>query len=213
MINVPLKSSVMTLFTEADGLYSHLVRLVLAEKEVVTEFEFVDSNNPPDELFEYNPYGTLPTFIDRDLTLYDAHIIIEYLDERFPHPPLLPVYPIVRANSRLIIKRIKHDWYSLYETITKSNDPKLIEKAKNELRDGITAIVPMFKEYAYFMSNEFSLIDCYMAPLLWRMESVGIKFPAAAEKQLNAYMARLFERPAFIKSLTEEEKSKRGFDL
>lgn len=211
MMGVPIsKSSVMTLFSEADGLYSHLVRLVLAEKEVSAEFEFVDANNPPQILFEYNSYGTLPTFVDRDLMLYDAHIIIEYLDERFPHPPLLPVYPIVRANARLIMKRIKRDWYSLYEIVKSSKDAKQVEKAKNELRDGLAAITPVFKEYPYFMSHDFSLIDCYMAPLLWRLESLGIKFPAAVEKQLSAYMTRLFERPAFIASLTEEEKRKRG---
>lgn len=199
------KRSVMTLFSEVNSLYSHLVRFVLAEKEVLAEIEFVDPNDLPQEFIDNNPYGSIPVLIDRDLSLYEPHIIIEYLDERFPHPPLMPVYPVVRANSRSITHRINKEWYSVVEALSRSPDDKKAQQMRNNLVDEVTAIAPILKETLYFMSNEFNLIDCYMAPLLWRLSSVGVALPKSAEKILSCYMERLFQRETFINSLTDEE--------
>lgn len=204
------KRSVMTLFSDTTNIYGHQIRFVLAEKGVTAEFEYVDVNNLPQELLDLNPYGTIPTLIDRDLTLFEPHIALEYLDERFPHPPLMQVYPIARAQSRLIMYRIAHEWYSAYETIMRNESATAVNNARKLLQDDLTAISAIFKEKEYFMSDDFSLNDCYMAPLLWRLPLLGIKLPKVAEKNLQPYMARLFERPAFIESLTEDEKKIQG---
>lgn len=203
------KRSVMTLFSSVDEIYSHQVRFVLAEKDVTAEIEFVKLDALPQDLIDLNPYGTVPTLIDRDLTLYEPHVILEYLDERFPHPPLMPVYPIMRANARLTMYRIKKEWYSALETILKKPNSDEANKARRNLTDDLTAISAIFKEYPYFMNTEFSMIDCYMAPLLWRLPLAGVSFTKTAEKLLQAYMIRLFEREAFVASLTEEERKMR----
>ncbi|QIQ21876.1 stringent starvation protein SspA [Zophobihabitans entericus] len=204
------KRSVMTLFSDTTNIYGHQIRLVLAEKGVTAEVEVVESSNLPQELLDLNPYGTIPTLIDRDLTLYEPHIALEYLDERFPHPPLMPVYPIARANSRLIMYRIRREWYSAYETIIDNPESKNAAAARKVLLEDLTAISAIFKEKDYFMSDDFGLNDCYMAPLLWRLPLLGIEFPKVAEKNLTPYMNRLFERAAFIESLTEDEKKIRA---
>lgn len=204
------KRSVMTLFSDSTNIYGHQVRLVLAEKGVTAEVEVVEPNNLPQELLDLNPYGTIPTLIDRDLTLYESHIALEYLDERFPHPPLMPVYPIARANSRLVMYRIRREWYCAYETIINAPFSAEAKVARKSLQDDLTVISALFKEKPYFMSDDFSLNDCYMAPLLWRLPLLDIELPKVAEKNLLPYMARLFERSAFIESLTDDEKKIRA---
>jgi RNA polymerase-associated protein len=154
------KRSVMTLFSSASDLYSHQVRIVLAEKGVSVEVELVDESNLPAELIELNPYKSVPTLVDRELALYDSKIIMEYLDERFPHPPLMPVYPVARGNSRLMIYRIERNWYSLAHKVMNGN-PDEAETARNKLRNDLLTLAPIFAEYEYFMSEEFSLVDCY----------------------------------------------------
>ena len=201
------KRSVMTLFSGANDMFSHQVRIVLAEKGVSVDICQVDPANLPDELAELNPYNTVPTLVDRELALYTSRIIMEYLDERFPHPPLMPVYPVARGNSRLMMHRIELDWYSLADKILAGTD---VEAARAELRDNLLAIAPIFGEMPYFMSEEFGLVDCYMAPLLWRLPSLGIDFTGRGAKELKAYMVRLFERESFQASLTEAEREIRA---
>lgn len=202
------KRSVMTLFSSASDLYSHQVRIVLAEKGVSVEVELVDESNLPAELIELNPYKSVPTLIDRELALYDSKIIMEYLDERFPHPPLMPVYPVARGKSRLMVYRIERNWYTLAHMITSGN-PDEADSARNKLRNDLLTLAPIFAEYEYFMSEEFSLVDCYLAPLLWRLPVLGIDLVGPGSKELKVYMNRVFERDSFLASLTESEREMR----
>ncbi|NUY57248.1 stringent starvation protein A [Salinivibrio sp. MA351] len=202
------KRSVMTLFSDASDLYSHQVRIVLAEKGVSVEIELVDPNNLPEDLVDLNPYNSVPTLIDRELALYNADIIMEYLDERFPHPPLMPVYPVARAQSRLMMYRIKRNWYTLVDQIMQGSADEA-DKARKQLREELLALAPVFAEDPYFLSEEFSLVDCYLAPLLWRLPALGIELTGQGSKQVKDYMTRLFERDSFLASLTEAEREMR----
>ncbi|TKB47913.1 stringent starvation protein SspA [Thalassotalea mangrovi] len=202
------KRSVMTLFSHADDMYSHQTRIVLAEKGVGVDIHLVDMDNLPEDLIDLNPYGTVPTLIDRELALYEAKIIMEYLDERFPHPPLMPVYPVSRGRSRLMMHRIESDWYSLADKIMKGSADEA-ESARNELRESLLSIAPILNEAPYFMSEEFSLVDCYLAPLLWRLPAFGIELSGQGSKELKSYMLRLFDRESFQASLTEAERELR----
>jgi RNA polymerase-associated protein len=198
------KRSIMTLFSDTIDIYSHQSRIVLAEKGVGVEISFTVPDELPEDLLELNPYGTVPTLVDRELVLYNSHIIMEYLDERFPHPPLMPVYPVSRGQSRLTMHRIQNDWYLLAEKIMANKGD--LEVTRNELREALLALAPLFAETPYFMSEEFSLVDCYIAPLLWRLPALGIELTGAGSKDLKAYMKRIFERPSFIASLTDQER-------
>ncbi len=200
------KRSVMALYSGASDLYSHQVRIVLAEKGVGVEVIQVDPDQLPQDLAELNPYNSVPTLVDRELVLYNARIIMEYLDERFPHPPLMPVYPVSRGQSRLMMHRIQHDWYSLAERI-QNNDGAAA--ARKELSDSILALGPVFAEAPYFMSEEFTLVDCYLAPLFWRLPALGIELNGRGSAEVKAYMTRLFERESFKASLTEAERELR----
>jgi RNA polymerase-associated protein len=194
---------VMTLFSGENCMYSHQVRIVLAEKGVSVDIHLTEKGNLPEDLHEINPYGTVPTLVDRELGLYQANIINEYLDERFPHPPLMPVYPVMRGRSRLMMYRIENDWYSLANKILNGDD---VEAARKELTEALLAVAAIFNEAPYFMSEEFSLVDCYLAPLLWRLPLLGIELSGAGSKELKNYMIRLFERESFQASLTEAER-------
>lgn len=206
------KRPVMTLFSAVDDMFSHQVRIVLAEKGVTVDILQVTPDNVPEDLYEVNPYGSLPTLLDRELALYQADIIMEYLDERFPHPPLMPVYPVARGQARLMMYRIKHDWYSLAEKILQGDDEVAI--ARQELKEGLLSIGPLFSEAPFFMSEEFGLVDCYMAALLWRLPLLGIELNGTGSKQLKAYMNRIFERDAFQASLTDAEREiRKGIPL
>ncbi|WBA18256.1 stringent starvation protein SspA [Salinivibrio kushneri] len=202
------KRSVMTLFSDASDLYSHQVRIVLAEKGVSVEIELVDPNNLPEDLVDLNPYNSVPTLVDRELALYNADIIMEYLDERFPHPPLMPVYPVARAQSRLMMYRIERNWYTLVDQIMEGSADDA-DKARKQLREELLALAPVFAEDPYFLSEEFSLVDCYLAPLLWRLPALGIELTGPGAKQVKDYMTRLFERDSFLASLTEAEREMR----
>jgi RNA polymerase-associated protein len=206
------KRPVMTLFSAVDDMFSHQVRIVLAEKGVTVDILQVTPDNVPEDLYEVNPYGSLPTLLDRELALYQADIIMEYLDERFPHPPLMPVYPVARGQARLMMYRIKHDWYSLAEKILQGDDEAPI--ARQELKEGLLSIAPLFSEAPFFMSEEFGLVDCYMAALLWRLPLLGIELNGTGSKQLKTYMNRIFERDAFQASLTDAEREiRKGIPL
>ncbi len=198
------KRSVMSLFSGVTDMKSHQVRIVLAEKGVNVDIKQVDPDNLPESLIEVNPYNSVPTLVDRDLVLYQSDIVMEYLDERFPHPPLMPVYPVARAKSRLMMHRIELDWYSLVETIMLGTSKS--EAARKQLSEELTAIAPIFAEMPYFMSEDFSLVDCCLAPLLWRLPQLDIEFVGNGSKELRLYMQRVFERESFQASLSDAER-------
>lgn len=195
---------VMILYSDPRCPYCHRVRMVLAEKGIAVDVVDVDARDLPHEVLDANPYGTVPTLVDRDLRLYESRIIMEYLDERFPHPPLLPVDPVSRANARLFMYRIDRDWYSLMGRI-RHGTAEESAKAHQELRESLVETAPVFAAHPFFMSDEFSLVDCCVAPLLWRLPVLRIELPPQAEA-VRAYMRRIFAWEAFRKSLTEAEK-------
>jgi len=202
------RRSVMTLFSKPTCIHSHRTRLVLAEKNINIEISDVDGPDLPEDLLDINPYHTVPTLVDRDLVLYDSRVIIEYLDERFPHPPLMPVDPVTRAQFRLALFRIEMDWYQLAEQFEADGERKLATKSRKMLRDSILASVDLFSAKKYFLSDEFSLVDCSIGPILWRLPVYGIELGSHAEP-IEMYMKRVFERRSFQDSLTELEQEMR----
>lgn len=206
-----MRRSSMTLFSDPTCQYSHRVRIVLAEKGVTVDIEDIEGNGVTEEIFEANPYGTLPTLVDRDLALYESKVVMEYLDERFPHPPLLPVYPVARAQSRLWIHRIERDWCTLIDQIVASPDSKKAEAARKEFRESLISVASIFADMDFFMNEEFTLVDCCLGPMLWRLPQLGIDLPSNRQvKPLLDYMDRLFARPSFEESLTDLEREIRG---
>jgi len=197
----------MTLFSAQDDMYSNVLRIVLAEQAVSYDLVQVKAEQVPQDVYEVNPYGSLPTLIARDPAVYQAEIINESLDERFPHPPLMPVYPVARANTRLMIHRIRQDWFSLAYQILHNTDTAT--QARKDLREGLLAMAPLFAENAFFLSDEFSITDCYLAALLWRLPQLGIELSGAGSKAVATYMARIFERDGFQQSLTSTERELR----
>lgn len=207
-MGVVAKRSSMTFYSGSDDHYSHRVRIVLAEKGVAVDIVDVTEENRPAELADLNPYNSVPTLLDRDLVLYESKVMMEYLDERFPHPPLLPVYPVARAQSRLWMHRIEREWCPLAEVVL-AGSKKDAEKARKELRESLVGISPIFEDMPFFMSEEFSLVDCCIAPILWRLPALGIELPEKQVKPLVSYMERLFARDAFKASLSEHEREMR----
>lgn len=193
----------MTLFSGDTCPYCHRVRIVLAEKGINYELQNVNLKDTPDDLKDLNPYNEVPTLVDRELVLYESNVIMEYLDERFPHPPLMPVDPVSRAQLRLMLYRIERDWYSLAKQL--SDKTKASDAVRKELRDSLTSVSPIFEQKPFFMSDEFSLMDCAIAPLLWRLPYYGIELPPAAKPLIN-YAERMFDRDSFKQSLTEGER-------
>nr|WP_314876596.1 glutathione S-transferase N-terminal domain-containing protein [uncultured Pseudomonas sp.] len=189
--------------------YSHRVRLVLAEKGVSVQIIDVDSGRVPPKLVEVNPYASVPTLVDRDLALYESTVVMEYLDERYPHPPLLPVYPVARGNSRLLVHRIQRDWCALADVLLDKRSAEAAQaKARKELRESLTGVAPLFAEMACFMSDEQSLVDCCLLPILWRLPVMGIELPRQAKPLLD-YMERQFAREPFQASLSAAEREMR----
>ena len=202
----------MALFSDPLDHYSHRVRIVMAEKGVTGEI--IDSNldSLSDELLEVSPYAELPVLVDRDVCLYDSVVLMEYLDERFPHPPLLPVYPVSRAEIRLFIQRIQKDWCEMFDNLVsaKLSDSEL-KKTRQEFKSQIIALSPILKEKPFFMSEDFSLVDCCIAPILWRLPLIGIELQKDTKtKPIYAYMQRIFTKPCFINSLSELERDIRS---
>ncbi len=202
------RRSVMTLFSKPTCIHSHRTRLVLAEKSINMEVVSVDGPDLPEDLMDLNPYHTVPTLVDRDLVLYDSRVIIEYLDERFPHPPLMPVDPVTRAQFRLALFRIETDWYQFAEQFDAEGERKLPAKPRKMLRESILASVELFEAKQYFLSDDFSLVDCSIAPILWRLPVYGIDLGSQSES-IEGYMKRVFERRSFQESLTELEQEMR----
>lgn len=204
MTVVANKRSVMMLYSDPLCPYCHAARFVLAEKSVSFEIVDVDPHDKPEDLLDLNPYNSVPTLVDRELVLYETRVIMEYLDERFPHPPLLPVDPVSRARARLFSYRVEWDWYSLIGDISSRNE-KRSGKAKRMLRDGLTATAPVFAAKPYFMSDELTLVDCLIAPLLWRLPVYGIELAAEAGAVLD-YARQIFARESFQASLSDPER-------
>jgi RNA polymerase-associated protein len=204
MALVANRRSVMTLFSSASCPESHRVRVVLAEKGITVEILNVDGNNKPEDLIDLNPYNTVPTLVDRELALYDPRAIMEYLDERFPHPPLMPVDPVSRARTRLALYRIEKDWYELVPAL-ESRGEKTAGKARKLLRDSLTAGAEVFGAKPFFLSDEFSLVDATIVPILWRLKRYKVDLPRQA-KPIQQYAERMFARETFQASLSEVER-------
>ena len=198
------RRGVMTLFSAPDELQSHRTRIVVAEKGIEIDVINVVPGKYPADLLELNPYNSLPTLIDRDLVLYDARVIIDYLDERFPHPPLMPVDPVLRAQFRLALYRIEHDWYRLAEQIESTTDTRRQAQLKKELGETLIQSADIFKIKPFFLGDEFSVVDATILPILWRMRRFGIELPPSAQA-LSRYAATMMARPAFRASLSDVE--------
>ena len=202
------RRSVMSLYSDPTDPSSHAVRFVLAEKAINVEIHHVTTDNKPEDLNDLNPYSAILTLVDRDLVLYEPQIIMEYLDERFPHPPLMPVDPVARASNRLYRYRVQRDFYALVDDV-ENGEKGVASAARKCLRDHLSTLAPIFAQKTYFMSDDYSLVDCYLAPILWRLPAYGVRLPAHA-KALQKFADRIFEREAFAQSLTEAEYELRG---
>jgi RNA polymerase-associated protein len=198
----------MTLFSAPNDPWSHRTRIVLAEKSVSIDIVSVEPGSLPEDLLDLNPYHSIPTLVDRDLVLYDSRVIIDYLDERFPHPPLMPSDPVTRAQFRLALYRIERDWYSLVQQIEQEPDRKQTVKQRKILRDTILQSTDVFKVKRYFLSDEFSLVDATIAPVLWRLPYYEIDLPPEAQPLIR-YATLLFSRPAFREALSSREQEMR----
>jgi len=195
----------MALFSSETSLDCQRVRFVLAEKGINVDIVNVSvDESAAADLAELNPYNKAPTLVDRDLVLYDAGVINDYLDERYPHPPLMPVDPVSRAQLRLVHHRILKDWYSLAYEI-ESTTGKKAETAAKQLKEGIIAANELFKMSDFVLSDELSLVDCTLGPLLWRLSHYGVTLgkPGAS---VEAYAHRIFSRASFKSSLTQAER-------
>ena len=203
----PRIRNALTLFSARDCVVCHRVRLVLAAKGVTYELVAVDPANPPEDLIDLNPYHSVPTLVDRDLVLYAASVVTEYLDERYPHPPLMPVDPLSRARLRLAMLRLEHEWVPHVQSIQHGNKTQA-EAGRKRLKELLLASLPLFKASKFFLNPEMSLADCALAPIIWRLQALGVVLPKEA-KLIDDYGQRIFRHPGFARSLTVEEKALR----
>lgn len=201
------RRSKMTVFSDPICPFSHQIRIILHEKEIDANIESLTEGNWPEEVAIANPYGIGPTLFDRDLVLFNASVIAEYLDERFPHPPLMPVDPVARAKTRLMLYRVDRDWYSHWNVIS-GREKGNVSKARKTIQEDLTVLAPLFEDSAFFMGDEFSILDCTLAPLLWRLPALKIKLPANAAA-VEKYAQKIFRRESFQLSLTPAEKAMR----
>lgn len=197
----------MTLYADVQCPFSHQARIVVQEKQIDCQIINLLDGHWPEEVAAANPYAHGPTLFDRDLVIFHSRIIMEYLDERFPHPSLLPNDPGSRAQMRLMLHRLETDWFSLWPQLS-GKDKTAATKARKTLREDLTVLSPLFEQYEYLMSDEFSLVDCFIAPLLWRLPHLGIKLPDSA-KAVEQYAQRIFDRESFQASLSSAEKGLR----
>ena len=198
----------MTLLSGPLDVFSHCCRIVLLEKDIECSIEDISINDDPAKIGEFNPYGETPTLIDRDVALYDMWVIIEYLDERFPHPPLMPVDPITRAKTRLIVSRLTRDWLRPISDLGETVTPKPSRQLIKSLHDGLVALSPIFVDQPFFLGSDYTLVDAYFAPLLWRLPALGVELPKQAAPLIE-YGENLFKRPAFRVSLSDQENDYR----
>ncbi len=201
------KQTTMVLYSDPDSINGHRVRIALAEKGMSVNVDYIRHGSPlPSVITSAVDEAELPVLVDRDLVLYDTGIIAEYLDERFPHPPLLPVNPIQRARYRLMMREIDQQWLRLADKILHDSDELARENARKELAVSLTSGANIFGQNRYLIGDEFSLVDCCLLPMLWRLNILGVELPAASTKPLRNYMDRMFDRKAFRESLSEEER-------
>lgn len=194
----------MTLYSGTTCLFSHRCRIVLYEKGMDFQIVDVDLYNMPEDLAVMNPYNRVPVLVERDLILYEANIINEYIDDRFPHPQLIPADPVMRARARLFLFRFELELFSQIDAIEQGHQ-KTADKARAVIRDNLTQIAPVFVKQKYMLGEEFSMLDVAIAPLLWRLDHYGIQLGKQAAP-LMKYAERLFSRPAFIEALTAPER-------
>lgn len=196
----------IALYSVADDLHSHQVRFVLAEKGITVDLIDLDEDDDArGDLAELNPYNEAPTLVDRDMVLYGSSVICDYLDERYPHPPLMPVDPVSRARLRLVLYRVKRDWHDLADTISHGT-PKKATAARKQLRESLTAADELFSVSDFLLHEELTLLDCSVVPLLWRIDHLKVKLTSKVQ-HLQAYAERMFQRPSFQASLSEAEKA------
>jgi RNA polymerase-associated protein len=198
--------TVLTLYTSPDDVQSHRVRLVLAAKGVGYDRLVVGPGKPPEDLVDLNPHGNTPTLVDRDLVLYDTAVVCEYVDERYPHPPLMPIDPLSRARLRLAMVRIEVEWLPLIATIHVGGRPA--DTARKHLREQLLTALPLFKSARFFLNPEMSLADCLVAPVIWRLPQLGITLGREG-KAIVDYGERNFHTQGFARSLTAEDKAMR----
>lgn len=206
MVQSARSRAVLTLYTTPDDIQCHRVRLLLAAKGVSYERVMVEPGKPPEDLVDLNPYASTPTLVDRDLTLYDTAVVCEYLDERYPHPPLMPIDPLSRARLRLAAVRIERDWLPEVEIIRAGGRPA--DAARKRLREHLLASLPLFKASKFFLNPEMSLADCLVAPVVWRLPWLGVDLGKEGRPILD-YGERLFHSQGYARSLTAEEKAMR----
>src|SRR5579859_2703765 len=206
MVQSARSRTALALYTTADGVQCHRTRLVLAAKGVSYDRVVVDPAKPPEDLLDLNPYGSMPTLVDRDLTLYNTAVVCEYLDERYPHPPLMPIDPLSRARLRLATVRIELDWLPEVDIIRAGGRPA--DAARKRLREHLLAALPLFKASRFFLNPEMSLTDCLVAPVVWRLPWLGVDLGREGKPILD-YGERLFASQGYARSLTAEEKAMR----
>jgi len=198
----------MTLYSGTVDPYSHRCRIVLFEKGMDFQVIDVDLANKPEDLAVINPYNTVPVLVERDLVLQQANIINEYIDERFPHPQLMPADPVMRSKARLGLFEMERDLYRHVDELEANPDGKVADKARVIIRDNLTQLVPIFSKQEYILGEEFSMLDVALSPLLWRLGHYGIELPKQAAPLLK-YAERIFSRPAYIEAMTPSEKAMR----
>lgn len=207
MALVANRRSVMTLFSAHNCVRCHRIRIILAEKDIAVDVVSLAPEELPEDLSDLNPYNEVPTLVDRDLALYGTHVITEYLDERFPHPPLMPVDPVSRAAARLALYRVERDWYAGMDLIARSSGSAL-SKARKVMRESLVNATEIFDLKPFFLSDEFSIVDSAIAPVMWRLPSAGIPLEGLP-KSIQAYADRVCQRESFQLSLTEAERELR----
>ena len=194
----------MTLYSGTTCPFSQRCRNVLYEKGMDFQIIDVDLHNKPEDLAVMNPYNEVPVLVERDLILYESNIINEYIDDRFPHPQLMPADPVMRARARLMLFRFEEEMFLHVETLEKGN-PRGADKARAAIRDSLIQIATVFTKQKHMLGDDFSMLDIAIAPLLWRLDYYDIQLPKQSAP-LMKYAERLFSRPAFIDSLTASEK-------
>jgi stringent starvation protein A len=197
----------MILYSGTSCPFSQRCRIVLYEKGMDFEIKDIDLHEKPEVIAAMNPYNQVPILVERDLTLYESNIINEYIDERFPHPQLMPADPVMRARARLMLFNMERDLFGLLPDIARGT-PKVAEKARTIIRDSLTQIAPMFAKQKFLLGDDYSMLDVALAPLLWRLDYLGIHLPKQGTPLLK-YAERIFARPAFIDALTPVEKAMR----
>ena len=208
MTSVANRRSMMELYSGNTCIRSHQVRFVLAEKGILTEINNVDGSVVPEDLMALNPYVSLPTLIDRELILYDSRVIVEYLDERYPHPPLMPVSPVERAKLRLGLATIERDFVEPAVALDLVLGTRVENAHRKKLKSLLTSSADLFGIQRFFLSDDFTIVDCVIAPILWRLNLFGIELPGN-QKSIDGYMERIFSRVAFKESMTEDEEEMR----